>query len=158
MGAAVKAEGAAGLTALVGRSLGPGDWHPVSMRSVRMFATVTGDDQWIHLDEERARREGPFGGAVAQGNLTLAKADCLADELIDWSGFSHVLHRGWLHASYLAPVVLPGRIRVSIQIDEARQMAGGWWEVERDLVVEAEGAGPACEARSLTALLEESQA
>ena len=151
--ATTRIEGPAGLGSLTGRPFGPTDWCPLTIAAVRAFAEATGDDQWIHLDEERARREGPFGGAVAQGNLTLAKAECLADELIEWEGFSLVLHRGWLRVSYIAPVLIPARIRVSVEIAEVRRLAGGWWEVERDLQVEADEGGLVCEARSLNAML-----
>ncbi len=151
--ATIRIEGPAGLEAVVGRTLGPGRWHPLTMSSVRAFAEATGDNQWIHLDEERARGEGPFGGPIAQGNLTLALADCLGNELLEWTGFDPILHRGWARVSYLAPVVIPAQVRVSTEVAEARRLAGGWWEVERQVMVESEQGGVACEARALTAML-----
>ena len=59
------------LQALVGKTLGTSDWHDVDQRRIDLFAAVTGDDQWIHVDPVRAAA-GPFGTTVAHGHLTLS--------------------------------------------------------------------------------------
>jgi acyl dehydratase len=56
----------------VGRELGVSDWLVVGQDRIDAFAACTQDRQWIHVDPERARREGPFGGTIAHGFLTLA--------------------------------------------------------------------------------------
>jgi acyl dehydratase len=63
-------EGADGLRALIGEQLGYTDWLPVAQDQVDRFADATGDHQWIHVDQERAKA-GPFGQTVAHGLLTL---------------------------------------------------------------------------------------
>ena len=47
---------------------------PILVDQVRIngFADATGDHQWIHVDEERAKKESPFGGPIAHGFLTLS--------------------------------------------------------------------------------------
>ena len=45
------------------------DWLPIMQERVDAFAEATGDHQWIHVDAERARRESPFGGPIAQIDL-----------------------------------------------------------------------------------------
>lgn len=60
------------LVAAVGRDLGEGPPVTVTQATIDAFAAVTGDDQWIHVDRARAAREGPFGGTVAHGYLTLS--------------------------------------------------------------------------------------
>jgi acyl dehydratase len=42
---------------------GPGAWRTVTGEQVDLFARATGDLQFVHLDPERAKLEGPFGGA-----------------------------------------------------------------------------------------------
>lgn len=153
-GGTLDVDGPTALESLVGREVGPTPWHELSFEAVCAFAEVTGDDQWIHVDEKRARAEGPFGGPVAQGNLTLSLSECLADRLFEWRGFAHVLHRGWRHVSYLGPVVVPARVRVAATVTEVRELGGGWWELEQDLVVDCQESGPACEARSVSAMLD----
>lgn len=52
-----------------------GDWGreiTLDQEMIDRFAELSGDRQWIHVDPERARREGPFGAAVAHGMLVLS--------------------------------------------------------------------------------------
>ena len=65
----------------VDAEFGPGDWLTVDQARIDAFAEATGDDQWIHTDPERARRESPFGQTVAHGYLTLALAPGLLSKL-----------------------------------------------------------------------------
>jgi acyl dehydratase len=67
-----RVDGIAGLEALVGVELGPSAPLVVDEATVRAFADATGDHQWIHLDAERAKREGPWGGPIAHGYLVLS--------------------------------------------------------------------------------------
>ena len=46
-----------------------------------MFAELSGDDQWIHVDVERAKTESPFGTTIAHGNLTLSLIDGFRKDL-----------------------------------------------------------------------------
>ena len=59
------------MRAQVGEELGVSDWHEVTQEEVDRFAAVTGDDQWIHTDPERATQT-PFGGTIAHGYYTLS--------------------------------------------------------------------------------------
>ena len=54
-----------------GGQLGPTDWLEVTQERVNLFADATDDHQWIHVDPERAAN-GPFGGTIAHGLLTLS--------------------------------------------------------------------------------------
>ncbi|NHX33976.1 MaoC family dehydratase, partial [Escherichia coli] len=65
------------LTEAAGTDLGTSDWVTIDQRRVNQFADATGDHQWIHVDLERAK-EGPFGGTIAHGYLTLS--------LVPWLG------------------------------------------------------------------------
>ena len=47
--------------ALEGKELGISDWVVVDQDKIEKFAIATGDDQWIHLDQNRAKRELPDG-------------------------------------------------------------------------------------------------
>lgn len=60
-----------------GTDLGTSEWVTIDQRRVNQFADATGDHQWIHVDMERAK-EGPFGGTIAHGYLTLS--------LVPWLG------------------------------------------------------------------------
>ncbi len=63
--------GLATLTATIGVASEPTDWYEITQERVNMFADATLDQQWIHIDPERAK-DGPFGAAIAHGQLTLS--------------------------------------------------------------------------------------
>lgn len=59
------------LQAKTGEVLGVSDWLEVSQERINKFAEATGDFQFIHVDEEKAKLT-PFGGTIAHGFLTLS--------------------------------------------------------------------------------------
>ena len=63
--------GLAGLKAIEGKDLDASDWLEITQDRVNIFADATSDDQWIHVDVERAAT-GPFGGPVVHGYLSLS--------------------------------------------------------------------------------------
>ena len=69
---AAQIDGLEGLKALIDQEVTVSDWQIVSQEQVQAFADTTGDQQWIHTDPERARREAPFGGTIAHGFLGLS--------------------------------------------------------------------------------------
>ena len=68
------------LRARVGQHLGYSDWLEITQDRVNQFADATGDHQWIHVDVERAK-QGPFGGPIAHGFLTLSLAPGLLKDV-----------------------------------------------------------------------------
>src|SRR5579871_5508961 len=61
----------AGLAELAGTELGATEWREMTQAEVDLFADVTDDHQFIHVDPERAKNT-PFGGTIAHGFLTLS--------------------------------------------------------------------------------------
>jgi acyl dehydratase len=69
------------------------------------FAQCTGDDQWTHVDVERARDSGPFGGTIAHGLLTLSLIPAVQYELgVYPADAGNVLNYGFEKVCFLAPV------------------------------------------------------
>ena len=60
------------LKAREGTERGHGDWFEITQEQIDAFADCTCDHQFIHIDEERAKAETPFGGTIAHGFLTLS--------------------------------------------------------------------------------------
>ena len=48
-------EQASDLLGKEGMKIGPSDWMDVSQKRIDTFADATGDHQWIHVDEEKAK-------------------------------------------------------------------------------------------------------
>src|SRR6185312_4452144 len=66
---------------LVGQQIGYTEWQTITQERVNLFADATDDHQWIHVDPERAK-DGPFGGPIAHGYLTLSLAPVLLNKLL----------------------------------------------------------------------------
>ena len=138
------------LERLVGTTIGPSDWREVTQEMIDTFAEVSGDDQWIHVDAERAATESPFGTTVAHGNLTLSMIDGFRRDLVQSTGFKLGVNYGWNKMRFPAPVPAGSRIRASIETVSVDDVGGGWWQIAQKLTVEVEGAEkPACVAEAV---------
>jgi acyl dehydratase len=90
-----RVDGIAGLEALVGVELGPSEPLVVDEATVRAFADATGDHQWIHVDTERAKKEGPWGGPIAHGYLVMSLVpQMLFRRLVQVEGMKAVINYG----------------------------------------------------------------
>jgi acyl dehydratase len=142
--ALVEAEGIEGLKSLVGREIGPSEWRTVSQDDIDRFAELSGDDQWIHVDVERAGKESPFGTTVAHGNLTLSLIDGLRKDLIASSGFALGVNYGWNKVRFPAPVPAGSRVRGRAEVVSVDEVGGGWWQVVTRFTLEVEGNEKPC--------------
>ena len=148
--APVKTTGIEDLKALIGRQIGPSEWREVTQEHVNRFAELTGDDQWIHVDVERAREESPFGTTVAHGNLTLSLIDGFRRGVLESTGFALGVNYGWNRVRFPAPVPTGSRVRASVEILSVEEVGQGWWQVVQRWAVEVEGSEkPACVADSV---------
>jgi acyl dehydratase len=142
------------LKGFVGETIGPSEWREVTQDLIDQFAEVSGDDQWIHVDTERAKTESPFGTTVAHGNLTLSMIDGFRSGLMESSGFKMGVNYGWNKVRFPAPVPAGSRLRASIEILSVDEVGGGWHQLVQKWTVEVEGnEKPACVAESVGRLL-----
>jgi len=127
----------------VGTLLGPSDWLAIDQDRVNGFADVTGDHQWIHVDVDRAR-QGPFGGTIAHGYLTLSLVNHFLPQLIEVHGFAHAVNVGADRLRFLNPVKVGSRIRATGEIVGVEAIKGAIQSVVR-VTIEIEGeTRPAC--------------
>jgi len=134
--------------AAVGQQLGFSDYEVVEQREVDAFAALTGDDQWIHVDAERAGH-GPFGGTIAHGLLTLSLGPRLARSVYRIDGMKMGVNYGYNKIRFPAPVPVGSKVRLGVTLADVSEVPGGLqltlnfvWEVQG-------GAKPACVAEML---------
>lgn len=120
-----------------GTTLGPTDWLAIEQDRVNGFAEVTGDHQWIHVDPERAK-DGPFGGTIAHGYLTMSLVNFFLPDLIEVRGFTHAVNVGADRLRFLAPVKVGSRIRGVGEIVGVEEVKGAIQPVVR-VTIEIEG-------------------
>src|ERR1044072_206647 len=99
------------LKASVGAEIGVSDWQQITQEQIERFADATGDDQWIHVDVERAKRELPGRTTIAHGLLTLALAPEFIRGVARVKGLKRTLNYGANRVRYLAPVPSGSRLR-----------------------------------------------
>jgi acyl dehydratase len=140
------------LTGAVGEDLGTTDWLEITQDRVDAFADATGDHQWIHVDVDRAR-QGPFGGTIAHGYLTLSLVPQFTPQLFSLETPGARLNYGVNKVRFPHPVKVGSRIRATAQILEVSDVPAGKQMVTR-YTVEIEGeAKPACVAETVVLLL-----
>ena len=141
--------GLGGLRALAGRDLGPSEWLEMTQERVNTFADATGDRQWIHVDPERAK-QGPFGGPIAHGYLTLSLVIPMFVELLDIQGVKMSVNYGMEKVRFPSPVPVGSKIRLKVGVDSVEDVPGNGVQMTMDFTVEIEGSTkPACAAQVL---------
>jgi acyl dehydratase len=138
------------LRELIGKPIGPSDWIEVTQSDIDKFAEVSRDDQWIHVDVERAERESPFGTTVAHGNLTLSLIDGFRRQLIRQEGVTLGINYGWNKVRFPAPVLAGAKVRATAEVQSVEELGNGWWHVVTKFTLESEGGDkPVCVAESV---------
>lgn len=126
-----------------GTKLGPSDWLMIDQDRVNGFADVTGDHQWIHVDVNRAK-DGPFGGTIAHGYLTMSLANFFLPSLIEVRGFTHAVNVGADKMRFLSPVRVGSDIRAIGEIMAVEEIKGAIQAIVR-VTIEIKGSEkPAC--------------
>jgi acyl dehydratase len=141
--------GVEALKAIAGKDLGSTEWQVMEMTRIKAFADATGDHQWIHVDEERARRESPFGAPVAHGYLTLSLVAGNFFKVVKVEGFKLTVNYGCNKVRFPNPLRVKDRYRLSVKALEVKQV-NEWWETVFLATVEVEGQPkPACAAECI---------
>ena len=143
-------------SAMVGKTIGPCEWRTVTQADIDDFARLSGDDQWIHVDVERAKRESPLGQTIAHGNLTLSLIDGMRRALVTTTGFKLGVNYGWNKVRFPAPVPAGSRVRATAEIVSLDEIGEGWYQQVTRFIVEVEGnEKPCCVADSVGRVLVE---
>ena len=137
------------LHAAVGEELGVSDWIEVTQENVNKFADVTMDHQWIHIDEERAKKESPYGGTIAHGYFTLSLVPYLMAQIWRASGMKMGVNYGLNKLRFPAPVPIGKKVRGRAVLADVKDVKGGV-QVQLDITIEVEDSEkPACFAEGL---------
>ncbi|EIT90707.1 MaoC family dehydratase [Mycobacteroides abscessus] len=138
-----------GIEEITTGDLGVSDWLLVDQERVNTFADATGDHQWIHVDPERAA-DGPFGGTIAHGLLTLSLLPHFQFELIRVDNISMGINYGYNKVRFINPVRVGSRLRARAEVTSVEQKPGAV-DVTIVTTVEIDGADkPACVVESIS--------
>jgi acyl dehydratase len=128
------------LGAHIGEALGASSWIMVDQKRINEFAQCTDDRQWIHVDVERAVKEGPFGGTVAHGFLTLALlAPTIFEVMLSRVEVKQAINYGLERVRFLAPVRAGRRVRNCVKIASMEDKGAGRTLLTTENTIEIEG-------------------
>ena len=140
------------IEAAAGEEIGASDWVEITQERVDQFAEATDDFQWIHVDQERAK-EGPFGGTIAHGYLTLSLIPYFTPQLFEIATPGAKLNYGVNKVRFPNPVKVGSKIRASARIAQVSDVPAGKQLVTR-YTLEIDGEDkPACVAETVVLLL-----
>lgn len=122
----------------VGEHLGYSEWFPVTQERVDKFADATEDHQWIHVDPERAA-QGPYGGTIAHGYLTLSLLPVLGAQVMRVDGIAMTVNYGSNKVRFPEPVKVGSSVRAGAEILSFEHTAKGATIVVR-YTIEIKGA------------------
>jgi len=140
------------IEAAAGQEIGTTDWVEITQDRVNTFADATGDHQWIHVDQEAAKN-GPFGGTIAHGYLTLSLVPWLGSQVFGLETPGAKLNYGVNKVRFPNPVLVGSRVRAKVSVNEVTDIPAGK-QLTVGYVIEIEGQDkPACVAETVVLLL-----
>jgi acyl dehydratase len=126
--------------AQVGQNVGTSEWVVMSQERINQFAEATGDHQFIHIDEEKAKLT-PFGGTIAHGFLTLSMIPYLSanSDLPKVDGVKMGVNYGGNKTRFISPVRSGKRIRGHWKLLELEEKRPGQWQQTHEISIEIVG-------------------
>src|SRR4051795_3338905 len=110
------------IKAAIGTEIGASDWIEITQERINLFAQATCDDQWIHIDQDRAKKELPGGKTIAHGLLSLSLAPMFIRSVMGLKELRNTLNYGADRIRYLSPVPAGSRIRGRTSIAEVEDV------------------------------------
>lgn len=132
------------LTDWVDREIGVTDWFTIQQDLIQQFAEVTGDRQWIHVNQERAKLESPFRATIAHGFLTLSLLSACLRQVLEIRGVRMTVNYGLNRVRFPAPIRVSSRIRARFVVQSLKDISGVWETVFLVKIEVENTSKPAC--------------
>jgi acyl dehydratase len=137
------------LPSLKGKELGTSEWFEIKQERVNTFADATDDQQWIHVDVEAAKN-GPFGGPIAHGFLTLSLFVPMWSQILVVSDMTMGVNYGLNKVRFPAAVPVGSKVRMTATLADVEETKDGGLQLTVSGIVEREdGDKPVCVVEAL---------
>lgn len=128
------------LSGLIGTEIGVSNWIKLDQDRINVFADVTEDHQFIHINEDAAKMT-PFGGTIAHGFLTLSLLSKFSEGAgLVIEGVKMGVNYGFEKVRFLAPVPSGSNVRGKFILKDAVEKKPGQFLLTYEVTVEIEGA------------------
>ncbi len=108
----------------VGKEIGTSAYHKVTQEQINQFADATLDHQWIHVDEDRAKKESPYGATIAHGYLSISILPYLWDQIIEVNNITMLVNYGIESLRFGQPVVVDSEVRIKASLKSLIDLRG----------------------------------
>ena len=113
----------------IDKPLTPSEWYDVTQDKINKFADSTSDHQWIHIDEERAKKEMPGGKTIAHGYFMVSLLPKLAAQNAEIKNTSRTLNYGSDKVRFINMVKVGSQVRLNRTIISCEKMNNGGFRV-----------------------------
>ena len=108
----------------LGQELGTSEWVTVDQDRINKFADATLDDQWIHVDVERAKAESPYKSTIAHGYLTLSLLPHMWNQIIQVNNLKMMVNYGMNKMRFGQPVITGNSVRLVTTLQSITNLRG----------------------------------
>ncbi|MBR3456294.1 MAG: MaoC family dehydratase [Bacteroidaceae bacterium] len=122
----------------LGEQLGVSEWLTVDQERINKFADATLDNQWIHVDVERAKVESPYKSTIAHGYLTLSLLPYLWNQIIEVNNLKMMVNYGMDKMKFGQPVITGSKVRLVTKLHGINNLRG-ICKAEIEFTIEIEG-------------------
>jgi len=108
----------------LGKEIGVSDYLKITQEQISQFADATLDHQWIHLDQEKAAKETPFGSTIAHGYLTVSVAPYLWRQIAEIHNLKMMINYGIEKLKFNQPVLVNSEVRLRAKLHSLVNLRG----------------------------------
>ncbi|MFP5079191.1 MaoC family dehydratase [Pedobacter sp. JCM 36344] len=108
----------------LGKEIGLSQWHTIDQNQINQFADATLDHQWIHVNKEKAEREGPFKATIAHGYLTLSLIPYLWKQIAEVRNIKMEINYGIENFKFGQPVLVDNEVQLKAKLKAIANLRG----------------------------------
>jgi acyl dehydratase len=107
-----------------GKELGTSDYLKITQQQIDKFADATLDHQWIHTNQEKAKKESPFENTIAHGYLTLSVLPYLWGQVVEVKNNKMMVNYGVDNLKFITPVLVDSELRLKASLKSLVNLRG----------------------------------
>ena len=133
----------------VGKELGISNWVEINQEKINLFAKITEDEQWIHIDAEKSAKQSPYKTTIAHGFMILSLASRFSYDTVTIESVKMGVNYGVDRVRFTSATPSGGLVRGRVSLLEFESKPGGA-KYKLGITVELKGQEkPVCVAETL---------
>ena len=105
------------LSNYIGKELGVSEWFEITQFDINSFAKLTHDEQWIHIDIDKAKDYSPYKTTVAHGFYILSLSTKFLYETFNIKSVKMGVNYGLDKVRFMSPTFSGGFIRGRVSLE-----------------------------------------